>query len=371
MGLGLFHSINTAIVGLLVGLVVLCGESVLADDRLVWPPKPLGTNSELMNWYQAVGEGKLRIRLKVTATGEVEGWDYLSTPTRFVEIRSKVEESVRTWRFEPARTADGEPVASTFDYVHLFSPNTDYSLARVFPQSPANVQEHFLALAKELKIKFSKSDESKGVFISKWIQYRPGRFPGFTEHEDFVPVRVRLHVFSPQAHEPARVYINSEVDAEHRVSREPLFIYNYGAFEDWLFNKLEDRLETRGSSIPRSIATRRALFEALGSTECEQAEPMLAGIEDVENPTLIEITKMEPIYPPDAAYDREAAQVILQAILHEDGSVGDVTVLKSNARNINFNVAAKNTISFWRYEAARKAGCPVTVYFTVVVDFLP
>ena len=57
--------------------------------------------------------------------------------------------------------------------------------------------------------------------------------------------------------------------------------------------------------------------------------PLLAGVGDVTNPVLIPESKIDPEYPELARVARLEGNVILQAIIHSDGSVGDVQVLRT------------------------------------------
>ncbi len=97
--------------------------------------------------------------------------------------------------------------------------------------------------------------------------------------------------------------------------------------------------------------------------------PLLAGVNNVSNPVLIESTKLTPEYPELARVARVDGQVILQAIVRKDGSVGDVSVIRVNRPNLGFEDSAIFAVLQWRYEPALQNGKPVEVYFTVVVDF--
>jgi protein TonB len=97
--------------------------------------------------------------------------------------------------------------------------------------------------------------------------------------------------------------------------------------------------------------------------------PLLAGVGDVTNPVLIAESKIDPEYPELARVARLEGNVILQAIIHSDGSVGDVEVLRTNRPNMGFEEAAIAAVTQWRYEPALQNGRPVEVYFTVFVEF--
>jgi len=66
---------------------------------------------------------------------------------------------------------------------------------------------------------------------------------------------------------------------------------------------------------------------------------------------------------------RLEGNVILQAIIRSDGSVGNVEVLRTNRPSMGFEDAAISAVSQWRYKPALQNGRPVEVYFTVFVDF--
>jgi protein TonB len=97
--------------------------------------------------------------------------------------------------------------------------------------------------------------------------------------------------------------------------------------------------------------------------------PLLAGVGDVTNPVLIAESKIDPEYPELARVARLEGNVILQAIIHSDGSVGDVEVLRTNRPNMGFEEAAIQAVTQWRYEPALQNGRAVEVYFTVFVEF--
>jgi protein TonB len=60
-------------------------------------------------------------------------------------------------------------------------------------------------------------------------------------------------------------------------------------------------------------------------------------------------------------------KVICQAVIGTDGTVKDVTILRSS--NSLFDQAAIQAVRKWKYKPASQNGRPVSVYFTVVVDF--
>ncbi|MHC4992882.1 MAG: energy transducer TonB, partial [Planctomycetota bacterium] len=89
----------------------------------------------------------------------------------------------------------------------------------------------------------------------------------------------------------------------------------------------------------------------------------------VSPPRLIPESRVQPIYPELARVTRVEGNVILQAVVRSDGTVGEIRVLRCNRPNLGFEEAAIEAVRQWRYEPARQHGRPVDVYFTVYVEF--
>jgi TonB family protein len=78
------------------------------------------------------------------------------------------------------------------------------------------------------------------------------------------------------------------------------------------------------------------------------------------------IKKVTPIYPTLMQSARMTGQVVLDAIIHPDGTIGDVTVLRST--NDAFAQSAIAAVKQWRYTAPGFEGIlTVSVNFTLAV----
>lgn len=76
------------------------------------------------------------------------------------------------------------------------------------------------------------------------------------------------------------------------------------------------------------------------------------------------LNKVTPTYPPIMQSAHMAGQVVLDAIIHHDGTIGDVTVLQST--NDAFAQAAIVAVKQWRYTPIPYEGIlTVTVNFTL------
>ncbi|MGD8377699.1 MAG: energy transducer TonB [Acidobacteriota bacterium] len=98
--------------------------------------------------------------------------------------------------------------------------------------------------------------------------------------------------------------------------------------------------------------------------------PVRAGFGGVTYPVLIESTKVQPKYPELARKAKVTGNVILEAIVRKDGTVGDVKVLRSPGSNLGFEQSAIEAVKQWRYKPGVQNGRPVDVYFTIVVEFI-
>jgi TonB family protein len=76
------------------------------------------------------------------------------------------------------------------------------------------------------------------------------------------------------------------------------------------------------------------------------------------------LKKVTPIYPALMQAGRITGQVVLDAIIHSDGTIGDITVLRST--NDVFAQSAIAAVKQWRYTAPGVEGIlTVSVNFTL------
>jgi len=79
------------------------------------------------------------------------------------------------------------------------------------------------------------------------------------------------------------------------------------------------------------------------------------------------ITKVDPAYPQDLMHDRVEGVVVLYAVIHADGSVGEVRVLEGFDERLNEN--ARKALAQWRFRPGTKDGFPVDIEAVVRVPF--
>jgi len=79
------------------------------------------------------------------------------------------------------------------------------------------------------------------------------------------------------------------------------------------------------------------------------------------------VTKVDPAYPQDLMHDRVEGVVVLYAVIHADGSVGEVRVLEGFDERLNEN--ARKALAQWRFRPGTKDGLPVDIEAVVRVPF--
>jgi protein TonB len=94
---------------------------------------------------------------------------------------------------------------------------------------------------------------------------------------------------------------------------------------------------------PPATTSGQASAAATGSTETEAAAPVRLG----SGRNLGLLKKVDPVYPPVMEAAGLEGVVVLDAVIHRDGTIGDITVLRSTAPA--FEQAAIDAVKQWRY----------------------
>lgn len=94
-----------------------------------------------------------------------------------------------------------------------------------------------------------------------------------------------------------------------------------------------------------------------------------SGDEVSRQPELIKESYVPPRYPLLQRGLRVETRVLLQAIVHPDGKVGEVSVLESSRPNLGFEDAAIEAVKKWRYKPGMRDGEVVDMPITINVVF--
>ena len=82
------------------------------------------------------------------------------------------------------------------------------------------------------------------------------------------------------------------------------------------------------------------------------------------------VRQVKPVYPPIAVRQRIEANVLLTALISENGDVVEVKVLRGDPR-FGFNEAAANAVKRWKYTGPRKEGKRVRTWVPQIIQFRP
>jgi len=82
----------------------------------------------------------------------------------------------------------------------------------------------------------------------------------------------------------------------------------------------------------------------------------------------VAMDKVDPAYPPDLMRDHVEGVVTLYAVIHSDGSVGEIRVLEGVDERLDRN--ARSALSRWRFRPAMRNGAPVDLEAVVHIPFV-
>ena len=131
-----------------------------------------------------------------------------------------------------------------------------------------------------------------------------------------------------------------------------------------------DRVDTKVFGTRRHYSMRLSmpnLASSTGSWSIRFAELNATGHGGSDLSAPEAITKVDPAYPQDLMHDRVEGVVVLYAVIHADGSVGDVRVLEGFDERLNEN--ARKALAQWRFRPGTKDGLPVDIEAVVRVPF--
>lgn len=131
-----------------------------------------------------------------------------------------------------------------------------------------------------------------------------------------------------------------------------------------------DRIDTQVFGTRKHYSMRLSmpnLTSSTGSWSIRFAELNTAGHGESDLSAPEAIRKVDPAYPQELVHDRVEGTVVLYAIIHADGSVGEVRVIEGFDERLNEN--ARKALLQWRFRPGTKDGTPVDVEAVVRVPF--
>ena len=79
------------------------------------------------------------------------------------------------------------------------------------------------------------------------------------------------------------------------------------------------------------------------------------------------IKEVKPPYTPEALQRMIRGTVVLEVIVTSDGCPSQIRVVQSLARGLDEEAVL--AVTQWRFEPGRRAGAPVDVIVTIMLDF--
>ncbi|HEU4416035.1 MAG TPA: TonB family protein [Candidatus Angelobacter sp.] len=131
-----------------------------------------------------------------------------------------------------------------------------------------------------------------------------------------------------------------------------------------------DRIDSQVFGTRRHYSMRLSmpnLSSSAGSWTVRFAELNPSGVAGADLSAPEAITKVDPAYPQDLMHDRVEGVVVLYAVIHSDGSVGEVRVLEGVDERLNEN--ARIALQKWRFRPGTKDGVPIDIEAVVRVPF--
>jgi len=81
----------------------------------------------------------------------------------------------------------------------------------------------------------------------------------------------------------------------------------------------------------------------------------------------VAVQKLDPAYPPELMKQRVEGRVLLYAVIHADGRVGEVRVIQGIDDTLDLN--AVKAMLGWKFRPATKNGAPVDLEAVIQVPF--
>ena len=113
-------------------------------------------------------------------------------------------------------------------------------------------------------------------------------------------------------------------------------------------------------------------FTVASAQEDEEAEVATAAPTDQGDfipPQIILGTQKQPEFPPAAWHARYTGAVLLELTVREDGTVGDVEVVRCSHPKVGFEEAAVDAVKKWRFEPGMENGEAIAVQTRLKLNF--
>ncbi len=163
---------------------------------------------------------------------------------------------------------------------------------------------------------------------------------------------------------PPRATAPTQPGSESKLSQEERAVFGSRKFYS-LSLTMPNLNSAGGSWIVRFAALKPELISGPPSARAAASDDQAS--EDLSAPSATR--KVDPAYPQELMRQNVGGTVILYAIIHANGTVGSVRVLRSV--NDRIDQFASDAIAKWQFQPATKNGSPVDVEATFSIPFRP
>lgn len=361
-----------------VAVVLACLHAVGVEPAAAvdTPPIPLAGNPAPAHPDPETlsdNQGIVDYRVVVDAKGNPATIEILGATPGSKGLDEAARKTLERWRFEPA-TAGGAPVAGEYTGSFAFLETLPTEAARMYPVNRTDAWDALVRTLRELRLPVDVQDQELGYVRThmKRIQRRPGiaeQFEGAANR----PENATVHAYLSPLATPPRLYVNTTSTGTREGERGEKLFFDLPGLGTWFYAEFERRLGAAGIPIPA-----REYFRLQASAPFDEAAARCVerdwGFEravfdaDTERPRVIAATKTTPAYQRTHLAGQDGS-VIVQAVIQEDGRVGEVRALRVQG-DPDFAESALGAVRQWRYRPARKNGCAIQLYFTVHVNFV-
>jgi len=286
--------------------------------------------------------GKVVFRAQVTEEGIVDSVQILKVPAQDMDFEEAVEKAVKAWKFEPARV-NGTPNLSTYVGSVNFS---------LYPTEERSIRE---------MVKQAESAWNKGTINAI---------------ADLLNSDVHIHSIDSLAKGPTEVesWFAEQLSGAYEGSRLALtvdkihFLASAGAQVDLSF-EITRVFVPEGEEMPLSEGRVNANMIQKGDAwlvthGLKEGGPIHHRTWDIDP---VPVYEPKPGYPPLASEKLSRGEVILEILVHKDGSTEVLRVLKSLPYGCVD--AAIEAARQWRFKPALKKGRPVDAVGIITVEF--
>ena len=104
-----------------------------------------------------------------------------------------------------------------------------------------------------------------------------------------------------------------------------------------------------------------------GSAIIAQEPQVYRAGKGVSSPTVVR--EVRPYYPPEAKAAKIEGTVLMEAVVREDGTVGDTRITRSLDTKYGLDAEAVKATKQWTFKPGLKDGKPVSVLVTIEMAF--